>query len=216
MAYLSRSSLYNGMPPPVPSLTPSYNPPTEPLPHRQRAGPTLLTTGCQCATNYGAQIEWGHSGMGSLAKQTCRAWGARRGWGREGGKGEETGDGGGAMSHFSNRLDTLRPLAHPTSVIGETPNPRTRTTSHLVFSFLKLIEKKNVLASFCITLTSSLWFQYSTKPVLKLSLNDPAALELHHLAQKAKCHTDDSEIPLQEADGFTLTRPSDFLVLFHI
>lgn len=46
-----------------------------------RAGPSFDTAVCQCATNYCAQTEWGHSRMGSLAKQTCRACGGRRGCG---------------------------------------------------------------------------------------------------------------------------------------
>lgn len=71
-----------------------------------RAGPSFDTAVCQCATNYCAQTEWGHSRMGSLAKQTCRACGGRRGCS----KGGREGTGHNApppqrdtMTEFSNR-----------------------------------------------------------------------------------------------------------------
>lgn len=44
-----------------------------------RVSPSFDTTACQCVTNYWVQTEWGHSGMGSLAKQTCRPCGAEEG-----------------------------------------------------------------------------------------------------------------------------------------
>lgn len=54
----------------------------------------------------------------------------------------EIGDEGGQWVNLATGLDSLRPPARPTSVIGETPDPITHTTSHLVFSFLKLKGKK--------------------------------------------------------------------------